>query len=132
MRRLQMRDVSRAGHELGGAEVTGLPARCTLDELLAARVRQDVATYEAAPGTVFRGLVQPRDAVRHSDGHHLPTPRPLDAAAMHAAAREAVTAGILSLRVDGARVDDLDAQIDVAAHEEVTVVLQRSVVARDA
>jgi hypothetical protein len=125
-----MRDMSRAGHELGRAELDELPERLTVHELLERRVRHDVDVHARAPGRVFRGLVQPHDAVRHSDGHHLGTVRALDPEPLVAAAHEAVTLGLLVLRVGDRVLSDLDAVIDVAASGEVVAELRRSVVAR--
>ena len=127
-----MRDVSRAGHELGRARLHDLPDRLPLRDLLRARVEADVAAYDQDPGPVFRGLVQPPDAMRHSDGFRMSRPRTLEAAPMIAAAHEAVRRGLLAVRVGETTVDDLDAEVPVAEHDEIVTVLERSVVARDA
>jgi hypothetical protein len=125
-----MRDVSRAGHELDRVDLHGLPDRVTVGDLLERRVRHDVEAHARAPGRVFRGLVQPEDAIRHSDGHHLRTVRALDPEPLVAAAHEAVTVGLLILRVGDQALSDLDAIVDVAANEQVVAELRRSVVAR--
>lgn len=132
MPELSMRDVSRAGHELGRGRITDLPDRLSVRELLTARVRADVAAYNSDPGPVFRGLVQPADAMRHSDGHRMSRPRPLDGEAMVAAVEEALTAGLLSLRVGETALTDPDAEVEPGGHDEVTAVLERSIVAREA
>ena len=129
---LLMRDVSRAGVELGRARLEGLPARLTVGELLARRVRADVTVYNADPGPVFAGLVQPADAIRHSDGFHLRRPRPLEADVLVAAAQQAVRAGLLRVQAGEAMLDDLDAQLAADEHDEVVAVLARPVVADDA
>jgi hypothetical protein len=125
-----MRDVSRAGHELDRVHLDDLPDRMTLEELLEHRVRHDVAVHARAPGRVFRGLVQPQDAVRHSDGHHLTTVRRLDPEPLVAAAHEAVSIGLLVLRVGDRALSELDAVIDVTSSAEVVAELRRSIVAR--
>lgn len=124
-----MRDVSHAGHELGRAHVDGLPAVATLGEILRIRVRSDVARYNAEPGPVFAGLVQPADSIRHSDGHHMRAPRRLDAERLAAAAEEAVGAGILWFVVDGETITDPARGIDVERQDEIIAVLRRPVVA---
>lgn len=130
MSAIEMRDVSFAGHELGRARVEGLPAVIALGGLLEARIRSDVARYNVEPGPVFAGLVQPADAVRHRDGHHLRTPRPLDAEHLLAAAREAVAAGLLWFVVDDEeRLTDLDRELATDRVEVVLAVLRRPVVA---
>lgn len=124
-----MRDVSRAGHELGSARVEGLPAVATLGEILRARIHADVARYNADPGRVFACLVQPADSIRHRDGHHMRAPRPLDADRLHAAAQEAVEAGILWFVLGEERLTDLAHRIDVEQADELVAVLRRPVVA---
>jgi hypothetical protein len=126
---LTMRDVSRAGHELGHRRLEDLPATLSLGALLTARVRADVAAYNAEVGPVFQGLVQPADAVRHSDGHRMPRPRPLNAEPMVAAAEDAVATGRLMFRVGVEVTADLDATVRVDELDEVTAVLARSIVA---
>lgn len=132
MARLLMRDVSRAGHELGRARLDDLPPRLTLGDLLRHRVQADVAAYNADPGPVFAGLVQPPDAIRHSDGFHMRSRRRLDPQPLLAAAEEAVTTGMLRLRVGPTTLERLDDEVVAEEHEEVTAVLERSIVARGA
>lgn len=127
---LEIRDVSHAGHELGRARLDGVPAVASLREILSIRIRSDVAHYNTAPGIVFRGLVQPADSVRHSDGHRMQSPRMLDADRFVASAQEAVAAGILWFVLDGEDVADLDRPIDVEECDEIVAVLRRPVVAR--
>ena len=123
-----MRDQSRAGHVLGGARVTDLPDEISVRDVVRARIRGEVAAYNADPGPVFRGLVQPADAVRPSDGFRMREPRLLDAELLIAAAEEATRLGLLRLRLDDRPVD-LDELITPADHDELTAVLERSVVA---
>lgn len=123
-----MRDQSRAGHVLGGAQVTGLADEVTVSAILRTRIRAEVASYNAEPGPVFRGLVQPADGVRHSDGFRMQQPRPLDAEPLIAAAEEATRPGLLRLRVDGRPVD-LDEVLTPAEHGELVAILERSIVA---
>lgn len=125
-----MRDVSHGGHELGRTRLDDLPAVVTLGELLRIRIRDDVARYNADPGAVFHGLVQPADSVRHSDGHHMRAPRPLDADRLLVAAEEAVAAGALWFDIEGEAVTDLGHRIDVDAHDEIIAVMRRPIVAR--
>lgn len=125
---MAMRDQSRAGHVLGGAQVTGLAHQVTVRDILRTRIRAEVATYNADPGPVFRGLVQPADGVRHSDGFRMQQPRPLDAELLIAAAEEAVRLGLLQLHLDGRPVD-LDERVTPADHSELVAMLERSIVA---
>jgi hypothetical protein len=128
MAEMMMRDQSRAGHVLGGTRVADLPDEVSVRDVVRTRIRGEVAAYNADPGPVFRGLVQPADAVRHSDGFRMREPRPLDAELLIAAAEEATGLGLLRLRLDGRPVD-LDELITPADHGELVAILERSVVA---
>jgi hypothetical protein len=128
MAEIMMRDQSRAGHVLGGARVADLPDEVSVRDVVRARIHGEVAAYNAGPGPVFRGLVQPADAVRHSDGFRMREPRPLDAELLIVAAEEAIGLGLLRLRLDDRPVD-LDELITPADHDELIAVLERSVVA---
>lgn len=130
MAEIRMRDVSRSGHVLGEARVGDLPERLTIRELLRARIRREVAAYNADPGATFRGLVQPADSIRHTDGYRMQEPRPLDPDQLIAAAEEAVAADMLSFRLGAETVSDLDRELVVAEHGEVVAVLERPVIAR--
>lgn len=127
-----MRDQSRGGHVLGGAVVEGLPDQTTLGEVVEARVRREVADYNADPGPVYKGLVAPEDAVRYSDGLRMGHPRLLDADRFVQAAREAVAAGVVRFRYADVVTDDLSSVVDVAAVGEIVVDLARPIVARTA
>jgi hypothetical protein len=129
---LLLRDISRAGHELGRRTVTDLPGRVTLRAVLERAIRDEVETYNADPGPVYVGLVQPVDAVRYSDGHRMRRPRPLDADRFVLAAEQAVAAGLLRLRIGGIETDDLGTELVVDEVDEVVAVLERPVVVGDA
>lgn len=131
MARILLRDVSRAGHELGRIELEDLPDRLTLRTLLATRIRHEVAAYNAEPGPVYVGFVQPEDAVRYSDAHRMRRPRLLDAERFVQAAEQAADAGLLRVAVGEQLVSDLDVEVAPAEHAELVVVLERPVVARD-
>ncbi|MEX1162269.1 MAG: hypothetical protein WEB03_01690 [Nitriliruptor sp.] len=129
MSELLVRDVTRAGRELGRASLTDLPASATIGELLSRRIHDEVATYNGSPGPVFVGLVQPADSIRHSDGFRMRSARQLDADAAVLAAREAVAAGMLSFRLGDEVTSDLDRVVDIDGLDELLVVLERPVVA---
>ena len=133
MSEVLLRDVSRAGHELGRRTVRDLPVRTSIRTILEQAIRTEVAAYNADPGPVYVGFVQPEDAMRYSDGHRMHRPRTLDPDRFVQAALEAVGAGLLRFRIDGqVETDDLDLPVDVDTVGEVVAVLERPVVARDA
>ncbi len=126
-----LRDLSRAGHELGRIQLEDLPERLTLRALLATRIRREVAAYNAGPGPVYVGFVQPEDAVRYSDSHRMRRPRRLDADHFVLAAEQAAEAGLLRFQLGEQLVSDLDLEVTLAEHAELVAVLERPVVARD-
>lgn len=128
---LRFVDVSRSGHQLGRGRLTDLPARSALGELLERRVRAEVAAYNAEPGPVYVGLVQPHDAMRYSDGSRMRVPRQLDGDAFAAAVREALEAGMLYVRAGQRVLIAPDDEVAVADLDELTVVLHRPVIAHD-
>ncbi len=132
MAQVVMRDQSRGGHVLGGAIVEGLPDRTTLGEVVEARVRGEVADYNADPGPVYKGLVAPADSVRYSDGLRMGDPRLLDPDRFVQAAREAVAAGVVRFRFADVVTDDLSTVVDVATVGEIVVDLARPIIARTA
>jgi hypothetical protein len=125
-----MEDVSPGGHVLSSGTAEGLPSRCTVREIVSARVRAEVAAYNASPGTTYRGLVQPEDAVRYTDGFRMARPRPLDPDHLLIAVEEAVAAGVVVFRIGDDTVDDLDHEVAVDEVERITTVLRRPIVAR--
>jgi hypothetical protein len=128
---LLMRDISRAGHELGRTMLADLPEHLTIRALLGRRIRDEVSVYNRDPGPVYVGFVQPEDAVRYRDGHRMRRPRPLDADRFVLAAEQAVDAGLLSFRFGDRTVDDLDVEVVPAELDEIVAVMERPVVARD-
>lgn len=130
MATIEMRDVSPGGHVLSGATVEDLPPHASLRYILTARIGAEVAAYNADPGPHYRGLVQPQDAVRYSDGFRRTDPRPLDADHLLRAAEEAVDAGVVVFRVGDDTVADLDHEVAVADNHLITIVLRRPIVAR--
>lgn len=130
MPRIDMREVSPAGHELSRGAVEGLTGEASLRDIIRARIDAEVAAYNRDPGTVYVGMVQPEDAIRHSDGFRMRTPRPLDGGQLLTAVEEAVSAGVVHFVVDDRAVDDLGAVIDVGETDLITTVMRRPIVAR--
>lgn len=130
MAALAMQDRSRSGHELGRGRIDDLPVVVSLGQILRTRIRSEVAGYNADPGPLFVGMVQPADSIRGRDGYRMHRPRRLDADRLVTAAEEAVSAGMLGFLVEGELVTDLGRTIDVERHDELVAVFQRPVVAR--
>lgn len=127
---LVVEDRSSAGHVLRAVEMSDLPAEVTVRDLLEARIRSEVARFNEGDERVFVGLVQPEDAIAHTDGFHLPEHRTLDADQQVGAALEAVARGIVGFELDGTGIESLDHRVDVAGSERLVLHLSRPVVAR--
>lgn len=130
MPQVVMRDQSSGGHVLGGAIVEGVADPTTLGEIVEARIRGEVADYNADPGPVYHGLVAPEDSIRYSDGLRMQDPRPLDADRFVRAAREAVGQGIVRFRFADQATADLSTPVEVATVDEIVVELARPIIAR--
>jgi hypothetical protein len=130
MQRINLREVSPAGHELSRATVEGLVGEMSVRDIIRARINAEVAAYNQDPGTIYVGMVQPEDAIRHSDGFRMRTPRPLDAEQLLTAVEEAVGAGVVSFIIGDRTVDDLDVVIDLGTTASITTVMRRPIVAR--
>ena len=130
MATIEMRDVSPGGHLLSQATVECLPDRAALRDILANRVDAEVAAYNADPGLHYRGLVQPEDAIRYSDGFRMRTPGPLDAQHLYRAVEEAVDAGVVVFHIGEVTVSNLDHEVEVDDEHLITTVLRRPIVAR--
>lgn len=134
MQHVDMREVSPAGHELSRATVEGLAGETSLRDIIRARIDTEVAAYNRDPGTVYVGMVQPEDAIRHSDGFRMRTPRLLDGDQLLTAVEEAVSAGVVRFIVDERTVDGsgdgLGTMLDIADTQLITTVMQRPIVAR--
>jgi len=134
MQRIDMREVSPAGHELSRATVE-MPAGATsLRDIIRARIDAEVAAYNRDPGTVYVGMVQPEDAIRYSGGFRMRTPRLLDGEQLLTAVEEAVGAGVVHFVVDDRTIDNrgggLDTMVDATVTQRITTVMQRPIVAR--
>lgn len=130
MSQLVIEDRSSAGHVLGGVTVEELPGAVSLAELLEIRIRAEVEDYNADPGEVFTGLVQPADSMAYSDGFHLQRPRELDVDVQLAAALEAARRGLLAFELDGETIESLEEPVDLEGAERLVIHLRRPVVAR--
>jgi hypothetical protein len=59
---------------LGGARVADLPDEVSVRDVVRTRIHGEVAAYNADPGPVFRGLVQPADASATATGSACASP----------------------------------------------------------
>jgi hypothetical protein len=109
----------------GGARTDGwgieiAEERVTLRELIRRRIFQEVAEFNAAGLTDFRGLVQPRDATRTLNGYRVGWSRRIDPEQQFALAIRAFGRNGFVVLVGDHQPLDLDEQIDLVVDTEVT------------
>lgn len=91
-------------------------------ELIFARVRQEVAKYNARTTEVYYGLVQPTDSEAVLNGYRLRKPRQLDADEQCARALEAFDRNGFFVLVNDRQVESLDEALELPDHSTVTFV----------
>ncbi len=96
--------------------------KMTVRELITRRVRAEVRRHNAAPGLVYRGLVQPTEAERVLNGFRFSKPRAIDEEAQVAQAVEAFGRNGFLLFVGDEQVEDLDAEVVLGEEIEVGFV----------
>lgn len=106
-------DETTHGETTGELTLEFLTERVTAREIIRSRIYQEVTEYNARQAGLFRGLVQPRDAERTSEGFRLSTPRRIDWAEQYEAALASYARNGFLLLVDDVQVTDLDTEIEL-------------------
>jgi hypothetical protein len=120
---LTVRDQSSTGAATGPDLILrGIDDRITLRDLIRTRVREEVALFNAAPGTVFRGLVMPVGAEPGSSGFELSTPRRVQWELQAAEALDAFGRNGFFVLVDDQQVVDLDQELKLTADSDIRFV----------
>ncbi len=118
---ITLHDQTATGRDIGGIDVE-LPDTITVRELIRLRVREEVARHNAAPTTLFKGLIQPTDAEIERNGFRLRKPRRLDWEAQADIAEHAFQRNGFFILVGDRQVDDLAEVITVDEALEVAFV----------
>ncbi|WP_077796700.1 hypothetical protein [Streptomyces sp. JHA26] len=113
MAAVTFRDETPTGKRIAEWELTGLPDRMTVRELIALRVREETTRHHAHPGDHFTGLVRPEDAEPAPNGHRLPEPRPVDPARQTEAAENAFLTNGFFVLSDDRQLESLDETVDL-------------------
>lgn len=119
---LTVRDQSSVGEVSGTLTLPDVSATTTLRELIRTRVREEVARFNAAPSTVFRGLVMPEGAENTSAGFVLPEPRRVEWERQADEAIESFGHNGFFVLVDGHQVADLDEPLRLSVESDVRFV----------
>jgi hypothetical protein len=115
---VEIRD-ERTGGGPGQVARLDLPERTTLRDLIRTRVREEVASYNLAPGGHFNGFVRPVDAEETLNGYRLAAPRRLDWEEQARVAEEAFARNGFFVIVGERQVDDLDQELDLNADTQI-------------
>ncbi|MEV6837915.1 hypothetical protein AB0N17_25960 [Streptomyces sp. NPDC051133] len=122
MATVTFRDETATGKPLSEWEVTGLPERMTVRQLIRLRVREEVARHNARPSNRFNGLVRPDDAETDLNGYRLREPRRIDwERQAEIAERAFLTNGFFILAGDR-QAESLDEVVDLAADPDLIFI----------
>ncbi|GAA3108398.1 hypothetical protein [Streptomyces echinatus] len=122
MATVTFRDETVAGKPFREWEVSGLPERMTVRELIRLRVREEVARHNARPDTRFNGLVRPDDAETELNGHRLREPRRIDWERQARVAEQAFLTNGFFILAGERQVEDLDEVVDLATDPDLVFI----------
>ncbi len=110
---LTIQDETATGNVLSRLELEISQEMLSVRELIARRVQQEVATYNAAQTGVFRGLIQPTDSERVLNGasYRLRHTKAIDAEQQVYRALEAFQTNGFFVLVNDRQVETLDEEI---------------------
>jgi len=121
--RATLLDHTGMGRETGRIVIDDLPDRITLRDLIALRVREEVARFNKDKGrALFNGLVQPDDSEVVLNGYALRTPRRLDWEKQAEKAFDAFARNGFFVLVGQRQVEDLAETIDLTTANEVSFI----------
>jgi hypothetical protein len=120
--RVTITDETASGRETVRMLLDDVPSPVRLRDLIRHRVREEVARFNAGPGQLFNGLVQPTDSEATLNGYALRDRRRLDPEAQAEAALTAFTRNGFFVFVSDRQVDDLDEELTLADTDVVSFV----------
>ncbi|WP_433452497.1 hypothetical protein ACQPXS_30695 [Streptomyces sp. CA-142005] len=122
MATVTFRDETATGKPLTEWEVTGVPERMTVGELIRLRVREEVARHNARPSNRFNGLVRPDDAETELNGYRLREPRRIDWERQAEIAESAFLANGFFMLAGDRQVEDLDEIVDLTVDPDLVFI----------
>jgi hypothetical protein len=122
MTTVTFRDETATGRPVTAWQVTGLPERMTVRELITLRVREEVARHNARPSDRFQGLVRPDDAEAELNGYRLREPRRIDWERQAEIAERAFLANGFFVLAGDRQVDHLDEVVDLTVDPDLVFV----------
>ncbi|MFI5685398.1 hypothetical protein [Streptomyces sp. NPDC051636] len=122
MATVTFRDETATGKPVTEWEVTGLPDRMTVRELIRLRVREEVARHNARPSNRFNGLIRPDDAETELNGYRLREPRRIDWERQAEIAERAFLANGFFVLAGDRQVEDLDEVVELTADSDLVFI----------
>ncbi|MGW5430572.1 hypothetical protein ACWET9_25655 [Streptomyces sp. NPDC004059] len=122
MATVTFRDETATGKPLTEWEVTGVPERMTVRELIRLRVREEVARHNARPSNRFNGLVRPDDAETELNGYRLRELRRIDWERQAEIAERAFLANGFFMLAGDRQVEDLDEIVDLTVDPDLVFI----------
>jgi hypothetical protein len=122
MTTVTFRDETATGRPVTAWQVTGLPERMTVRELITLRVREEVARHNARPSDRFQGLVGPDDAEAELNGYRLREPRRIDWERQAEIAERAFLANGFFVLAGDRQVDHLDEVVDLTVDPDLVFI----------
>ncbi|WP_316783736.1 hypothetical protein [Streptomyces sasae] len=122
MATVTFRDETATGKPLTDWEVSGLPERMTVQELIRLRVREEVTRHNARPTSRFNGLVRPDDAETELNGYRLREPRRIDWQRQAEIAERAFLANGFFILAGDRQVVDLEEVVDLTADPNLVFI----------
>jgi hypothetical protein len=105
---LNINDETSSGRVTGSVRVEFKESLVTIGQLIEQRVRAEVERYNAKPGEVFQGLVQPADAEVAPGGYRQKRVRLIDADQQVAIARKAFLENGFFILIDNNQAEELE------------------------
>ena len=119
---LQIRDESAVGKLLASFSFEVPDSKTTVREIIAARVRHEVETFNAGDTRTFRGLVMPEGAEQVLNGFELRKRRQIDCEEQVSRALEAFERNGFLIIVADRQVDDLNEVVELGDDTTVSFV----------
>jgi hypothetical protein len=119
MATLVIQDRTASGTPIRTIDLTDLPDRFTLRDLIRTRVREEVARHNLKPARIFAGLVQPEGATQTANGYAMPKLSRIDWERQAAVAITAFERNGFFVIVNGRQATELDAEIVLSGRMDV-------------
>ncbi len=119
---LKIQDITAAGKLLNEIHIQVARERCTLREIITARVKAEVGAYNQKKEDHFRGLVQPGETEQTLNGYRMKKKREIDAEQQVYVALDAFQRNGYFVLVDDEQAEDLDQEFLVNTNTSIDFI----------